>query len=169
MKTLLIAVLLSSFSFAAFVPGKSPAWKKLAAFVGTWKSQGQLLDTPMSKRKVITATTTCRFSPKGDYLICDQLNDAPAHQLTIYSASRDGNYAASTIGDAGMEAHSMKLSLAGNTWTYSSDYTANGKTTRFRTTNTFTSPDIYTFEAQYSEDGQHWTTMAQGTSRRIRQ
>lgn len=168
MKIFLISLVLLStaVTFAETKPASPPQWKKLSAFLGTWKSHGQLFDTPFSKSKEVDSTTNCFWSKSGDYMICDQTNSMPAHQLTIYSAGKGGDFVAYTIGDPGVPPHMTKLTLNGNTWTYSSDFENNGKKTYFRTTNSFTSPEIYTFEAQYSEDGKHWKTMAQGSSRR---
>lgn len=147
---------------------KKDSSSAFSVFVGTWKGHGSMRDTKFSKAAEIDSLAECRLSRFGDFLLCDLITTNPAgartgHQLTLYSADKDGAYTFVTIPQPGAEPHFDHLTIVGNTWTYSGK-SGDGKTL-FRTLNIFSKPGYYEFVGEYSEDrGLHWTEMLKGSA-----
>lgn len=162
------AKLTQTTSASATAPTEDPT-KKLGAFVGKWETEGSFT----SGQKTST-TLECRWSPQGSYLVCDQLVRMGAggeqRQFTVYSYnSKAGNYSFTTIADPGAKPTTGGITIKGNLWTYDdSSFTADGKTTMFRTTNEFTDPKTEVFKMATSDDnGATWKTMIQGVARKV--
>jgi hypothetical protein len=142
--------------------------KKLGAFIGKWETEGTFTNGPKT-----STTLECRWSPQGSYLVCDQLvrmGAADQRQFTVYSYnSKAGNYSFTTIADPGAKPTTGGITIKGNLWTYDdSSFTANGKTTMFRTTNEFTDPKTEIFKVMSSEDnGATWKIALQGVARKV--
>ena len=117
----------------------------------------------------------CRWSPQGNFLICEQLITSSAGkqtELSIYSYNaKDGNYALSSFTGPGAEPGSATVIIKGSIWTYPSSFIgADGKKTQIRTTNDFSVPGTDTFKTEFSDDnGAHWTVTLQGKARKIEQ
>lgn len=166
MRTLLLCLLLPGFCGAQAL--KTSGLHKLDVFEGTWKSQG---DPDGSAATPPSATTTCRWSVNGAYMICDQLvdnNGATTNNLSIYSyhPDKDG-YELSLVGVPGMAPLSIPITASGDTLFYNSSYTVNGKKTFARTLNVFATASSYRYLVQTSGDGVDWMTTATGRSIKI--
>jgi hypothetical protein len=143
--------------------------KKLEAFVGKWESESTRLETPFSHADKITSSLECRWSPQGDFLVCEQFitdSNGKHTQLSIYSYnSKDGNYSISSLAGPGSKPWNGTITLDGKVWTYPGAFEANGKKIVSRTINDFSVPGKYTFKSEFSEDGgAHWTTTLQRTA-----
>ncbi len=145
------------------------ATKKLGVFTGKWKSEGSFAETPYSKAHKVTSDIDCRWSPLGDFLLCEQRISEPAGkhiQLSIYSYnSENENYTISSIAGPGKQPWNGTVVIEGTLWTYPGN---KDDKVWFRTTNDFSVPDTEVFKTEFSSDGgAHWTTMLQGTARKI--
>ncbi|HXA84925.1 MAG TPA: hypothetical protein VNZ47_07625 [Candidatus Dormibacteraeota bacterium] len=142
--------------------------KKLGAFLGKWETEGAFTSGPKT-----STSLECRWSPQGSYLVCDQLvkmaTAGDHRQFTVYSYDgKSGNYSYTTLSDPGAKPSTGGITIKGNLWTYDSSFTANGKTTLFRTTNEFTDAKTEVFKVASSEDnGAHWKTVLEGTAHKI--
>ena len=164
------------FALAAFSAGaaaqqaarqKDDPVKKLGVFVGKWQTEATF---PANGNKV-SSLLECRWSPQGNYLVCEQLvtmAGTQQRQLTVYSYnSKDGDYTFSTFRDPGAAPSNGTVSVKGNLWIYHSSFEAGGKKTEVVTTNDFSSADEV-FSTQVSSDGgAHWTTVLQGKAHRV--
>ena len=145
------------------------ATKKLGVFVGKWQSEGRMVETPFSHADKISSSIECRWSPQGNFLICEQMitDSAGKHnQLSIYSYnSKDGNYSISSMAGPGKQPWNGTVIINGNVWTYPGSFEAKGKKVEIRTTNDFSVPDTETFKTEFSDDGgAHWIVTLQGTA-----
>ncbi len=59
------------------------------------------------------------------------------------------------------------LEISGNRWVYTSSRQENGKTTYYRTTNTFVTSNHIHFEQTESTDGKQWTIKDSGEQTKI--
>jgi hypothetical protein len=145
------------------------ATKKLGVFVGQWKSEGSFAETPYSKAHNVTSDIDCRWSPLGDFLLCEQRITEPSGQhiqLSIFSYnSEKGNYTISSMAGPGKQPWNGTVVIEGTLWTYPGN---KEDKVWFRTTNDFSVPGTEVFKTEFSSDGgEHWTTMLQGTARKI--
>src|SRR5262249_12260889 len=80
---------------------KDDPTKKLGLLVGKWETEGKFSGTENKS----SSTLECRWSPMGNYLVCEQLvamMGNQSRQLTVYSySSKDGTYVYSTYRDPG--------------------------------------------------------------------
>ena len=148
------------------------ATKRLGAFVGKWQSEGTMMETPFSHADKISSSIECRWSPQGNFLICEQLitDSAGGHtQLSIYSYNpKDGNYTISSMAGTGKQPWNGTVIISGNVWTYPGSFEAKGKKVQVRTTNDFSVPDTETFKSEFSDDGgAHWIVTLQGVAHKI--
>ncbi len=145
------------------------ATKKLGVFIGKWKSEGTFTDTPYSKAHKVTSDIDCRWSPLGDFLLCEQRITEPTGQhiqLSIFSYnSEKGNYTISSMAGPGKQPWNGTVVIEGTLWTYPGN---KDDKVWFRTTNDFSVPDTEVFKTEFSSDGgEHWTTMLEGTAKKI--
>ncbi|MGH9430867.1 MAG: hypothetical protein ACRD3T_04935 [Terriglobia bacterium] len=144
----------------------------LGAYLGQWSGDGRMLDTAYSKAADIGAITDCSWSPSHGFLICDQKIHTPAgpsEDVSIYTYNeKDHEYEFFGLSRNSREVRTPKLTIQGNRWIYSSQFTDQGKHVQFRTTNDFTSATTLTFKTEFSLDGTHWTLMLAGTSHRVK-
>jgi hypothetical protein len=142
---------------------------KLKVFVGTWNAHGNPDSTGQTPP---SAVTTCQWSANGKFLVCDQLvtnKGLVTNNLSIYSYNEGKDtYTLSLVGVPGMDPFSIPIAYKGDELIYSSDYSADGKTTYIRTLNIFSSTTDYIYQVQSSDDGIHWTTTASGQSHKVR-
>lgn len=146
---------------------------KVGAFLGEWKSKGEMRDTTFSKAGSNSATTTCAWSLNHGYLTCDQLvqtPDGPENDFSVYTYNeKDHTYLFFGLSRGDGDARTPKLTIEGNLWTYLGGFDRkDGKHISFRTTNTFTSPTNVTWRSEFSDDGAHWTIMGEGTETRVK-
>jgi hypothetical protein len=154
-------------------PDKTASQDKLqplAAFLGHWKSQGEFLKTPYMPAGKVSGDTRCAWSAFRDAMVCDQKIQLPSglvNQLTIYTFNpKTVDFEYYTVNFDGGPAQSGRLTIKGNTWTYSGDKPPAAGETDFRTVNVFTSAHEVKYEARFSKDGAHWTEMLRGVERR---
>jgi hypothetical protein len=146
--------------------------EKLAAFLGHWNASGEVKGSDSGKGGMkVSSEISCDWAPNHGFLICDQIIHAPDgdhNDLSIYTYSeKDHAFAFFGITRGSKEARTTKLTIEGNVWTYSNSEAGAGKQTEYRTTNRFTSASNVVWRAEYSQDGEHWTTTAEGTDVRV--
>jgi hypothetical protein len=162
----LAGIIVAMCTAVAATQSDDPA-KKLGILVGKWHTEGMFTGTV----KKVSSNLECRWSPQGNYLVCEQaVTGADPHlQLTIYSYnSREGNYSCTTFRNPGATPATGTVSINGKLWTYSISFEADGKKREVRTTNDFSSPGQELFKTEMSDDGgAHWKTVAEGKASRV--
>ncbi len=182
MKHIKIAILVTSGLLTAAVaaqaqekkmeaPKPGPEVKKLAYFVGTWKSEGELKENPFGMPPGKYASTDkCEWFSGGYNVVCHYTGKGPAgamHGLGILAYNmQDKVYTYYGIDNMGM-ADLSKGSVEGDTWTYTSDMKIGDKTYHGRYSMTTSSPDSYTYKYETSEDGTNWTLSMEGKSTKV--
>jgi hypothetical protein len=169
--TLLLMAALNALASAAHPPNPENEIDKLSAFVGHWTLSGELKDAATGKPTIkLSSDITCNWSTNHGFLICDQiihLPDGTQNDFSIYTYSeKDHAYQFFGITRGNKEPRTTKLTIEGNLWTYSSSDTSGGKNVQYRTTNRFTTASKVEWRSEYSEDGTHWITTAEGTDAR---
>ena len=140
----------------------------LTTFLGRWVGKGKMYATAFSKAQQISSDTTCVWSPRKNYLVCDQHNSTPAEQMTLFAPDPQGDYVFYSIPTPGASPYRGKVVIAGNVCTYPPMNPEKGKP-QFRTINTFPKPGKEVFKTEFSQDdGAHWTTMLEGTAQRVK-
>ncbi|HET9364219.1 MAG TPA: DUF1579 family protein [Candidatus Angelobacter sp.] len=167
-KTLVLIAAVAAMCISAIAMQKDDPTKKLGILVGKWETEGTFTGTANKS----SSTLECRWSPMGNYLVCEQLvamMGNQSRQLTVYSYnSKDGSYVYSTYRDPGTSPSGGTVTINGNLWTYSGSFEANGKKMEFRTTNDFSKPGTETFKSETSDDGgAHWKTVLEGSAKKI--
>lgn len=164
---LLIAV--ATQVFAGAVPADkvddSPV-RKLSAFLGKWRTEGVF-----ANGNKVTSELECRWSPQGQYLICEQqvqMGATQSHQLTVYSYNaKDSAYSYTTFQDSGARPSTGTLEINGYVWVYNSSFERDGKTVQVRNTNRFPNPRTEEFTVESSDDGgATWKPLLQGSAHR---
>jgi hypothetical protein len=145
---------------------------QLGAFLGKWKTTGEMKDTAYSKARSSVSESTCNWSANHGFLICDQIIESasgPRNDLSIYTYNEQ-EHAFSFFGLSrnDHEPRATKLTIEGDLWTYWNEEDDNGKHVRFRTTNRFTSQSAVVWRSEYSEDGAHWILMGEGRDTRVK-
>jgi hypothetical protein len=143
------------------------ATKKLGAFLGKWQSQGTF-----AGGEKVTANLECRWSPKGTFLVCEQIvhmSSGDTRQLTVYFFDAVHNtYGYTTISNPGAKPTSGVVDIQGDVWAYDSSYEADGKTVEIRNINEFTDAKTEAFTVVSSEDGgAHWKKVLEGSAKKI--
>ena len=163
----LYLLLITLTRFCAAQPADD-ATKKLGAFLGKWKTEGAFT----SGGQKTTTTLECRWSPMGEFLVCEQMvnmGGGEHRQFTVYSYdAKAGTYSYTTLSDPGAKPTSGAVEIKGNLWTYNSSFENQGKKTLIRTTNEFTDPKTEVFKVATSEDGGlSWKTALEGKATKV--
>jgi Protein of unknown function (DUF1579) len=150
------------------MPKPGPEVKKLAYFVGTWTSEGDMKENPFGMPPgKFTGTDKCEWFTGGYQLVCHSTGKGPMgsmHGLFILSYNANEKmYSYYGIDSMGMAQQSTGK-VDGDAWIYTADEKMGGKTYHGRYTMNTSSPDSYNFKYETSEDGQKWTTMMEGKS-----
>jgi Protein of unknown function (DUF1579) len=165
------AVLLAlvSVAFAQRNPSgatDSAELKALGAFVGKWKSVGEMFETRYSHAQKISSELTCVWAPNRQFLISDQIiksADGRKDQLGVYGYDpQSKEYYSYAFFSTGGPPYISHPEITGNVWTYNGEFKGPGGMVRTRTTNTFVDGNTVVFETQFSDDGTHWVTMLKG-------
>ena len=135
--------------------------ESLGAIVGRWQS-----DTTGGT----SALSDCAWTPQHAAVICEQIITSPTgvrRALDLYTYDSTSNrFAFYVLGRPGESMQPIDFAVDGTTWTYGGRVRApNGSYNR--TINDFSASDSYTWRAETSSDGEHWTVVAHGRSVRL--
>ena len=164
-----------SAAFAQEIPSAvsySGELRALEAFVGKWKTSGEMFETEYSHAHKLSSVMTCEWAPNHQFLISDQIIHSPdgrKDQLGIYGYDpQSKQYYSYAFFSSGGPPYISHPEISGNVWTYNGEFKGAAGTVKTRTTNTFVGEDAVVFETQYTKDGTHWVTMLRGKDTRIR-
>ncbi len=163
---ILITLMMTAVStrISAQEQGKAGATvDRILAYAGTWKVETESFATPYSKvgREERTLVNDCWKS--GAYLACRQIVDGDPKVLLVFTCSgRDNTCTSYQIPPDGSDAHSGKMTIDGDTWTFPWSTTEGDKTTWFRVVNTWSSSTNIQYRQEFSTDHVHWTPMSAG-------
>jgi hypothetical protein len=145
-------------------PGKAIATvEQIQAYAGTWKVETESFTTPQSKVGHDSKMLVNDCWKSGVYLACRQIVDGDPKVLIVFTCSgRDNTCTSYQIPPDGSDAHSGRITIDGDTWTFPWRTTEGGRTTWFRVVNTWASATRIEYRQEFSTDQAHWTPMSVG-------
>lgn len=134
---------------------------------GTWKTEGQTLDTKFTKAGPQRYTTVRDCWRDGDAYKCVFVVNG---QLQLYDIiswhANDGVYLMTQITPQGRQPE-FHISVKDDVWTFAQEIqTQDGHIVHYRIVRTYTAPASAGYAYEYSDDGKQWTRMAEGTETR---
>lgn len=178
-----VAFLTVVMSIVAFQPAAAqapqpakpgPEHQRLAYFVGTWTSEGEIKPGPMGPGGKMTSRDTCEWHEGRFAVICRSEGTGPmgpSKGLGILSySSGEKVYTYYGTDSSGMMTMTTvpKGTVQGDTWTYMDESMMGGQKVKSRVTLKELSPTSYTFvmEAQ-GADGK-WTTVMESKQTKVK-
>lgn len=158
---LALSVACGTHAFPRPAAGPTPS-DPLSAIIGVWQS-----DTTAG----VSALSACAWTPNGLAVVCDQrvtLADGTERRVTNLFA-RDSiarAYVFYGMPTPGQSLSPVPLRIANHVWVYGG-VGRDARGVLHRTVNDFTARDAYTWRAESSTDGTHWTVVAHGRSTRV--
>ena len=153
-------------------PKLGPEVQKLAYYVGTWKTEGEVkAGSPYGPAGKFSSTATCEWFTGGFHLVCRGEGTGPQGKMTdlailAYDASAKV-YTYYGINSRG-ETDNDKMTLTGNTWTATWEDKVAGKPGKGRYTEVQESPSSYTFKLEYSVAGGPWAVIEEGKATKVK-
>jgi hypothetical protein len=146
------------------------AHEKLTYFVGTWSLEGEVKPSPMGPGGPFTATDTCEWFTGGFFVVCRSKGQGPTGTMEGlyflgYSTERQ-RYTYAGIGNDQGEQGTATGSIAGDTWNWEVEFTANGQPMKGRYTAKQVSPNSYTFTWEVAPAAGPFALVQSGTATR---
>ena len=157
---------------APAAPKPGAEHKKLGYFVGKWKTEGDMKDSPMGPGGKMTSDDTCDWFKGGFAIVCRGVGNGPTgpmKSLGIISYSADEKvYTYYGTDNSGMAMTTVpKGTVEGDTWTYNDESKMGGKMVKSRYSMKIVSPTSYTFKYEMQGDDGKWNSMMEGTATRV--
>ncbi len=155
-----LTLLLLAFAPQAVHAAKAPdaAYSALRNYEGTWQVSRK--DTPPGA-KPDTLVNQCALL--GKFFACAQtINGAPGGLVIYIPSGKPGHFWTQTVMPEGRATGRDELEISGDQWTYMSRRDQDGKTTFYRTTNTFKDKNHIHFEQAQSNNGSDWKVNGSG-------
>ena len=146
--------------------------KKLAYFVGNWKTEGELKENPFGMPPgKYTSMDSCSWFSGGFQVVCHtngkgSMGTMHGMGIIAYNASQKA-YTYYGIDNMGM-AEESKGNVEGDNWVYTADEKVGDKSFHGRYSMMTSSPDSYTFKYETSEDGNTWTVCMEGKATKVK-
>jgi len=175
-RLLVIVVLLLAVPCLAFgqaqPPKPGPEVQKLAYYLGTWKSEGEVkVGSPSHPAGKFSGTESCEWFAGVFHLVCRGEGTGPRGKSTsmgILAYDTEAKvytyYGISSLG----ETDSGKMTITGNTWTSTFEGKMADKPANFRFSEVQESPTSYTFKFESSVAGGPWTVIEEGKSTKVK-
>lgn len=150
-------------------PQPGPEQKNLQRFVGTWKMEGTMQPSPMGPGGPFSGSETCKMFGAW-HVVCDSsgsgaMGDMKGHAVLTHDRSA-GQYRYFAVNDQMPDAEMATGERTPTGWLWTSKMDMGGKTIHGRFAMTDKSDTEYTFKWEMSPDGEKWTTVMEGTSKR---
>jgi hypothetical protein len=163
MRFAIFAVLAVTVFAAPPAKTADPTFAPLWLYDGTWQVSRK--DQPAAA-KPDTLANQCALL--GKYFTCSQVVNGVQQGLVVFlPASGPGRFYTQSIMPDGRATGRNDLQISGDIWTYTSRRDEGGKTTFYRTLNTFSGKTKIHFESSHSENNKDWTIDASGDEVRV--
>jgi hypothetical protein len=152
-------------------PKPGPEVKKLSVFVGKWAADGDVKPGTMGPGGKSPGTESCEWTSGGFALLCREIATVPGMgkitdvSITTYDAEAK-DYVFFQVNNWGA-IWTARGTLDGDTWTWTSQDTVNGKTMQLRFTQKWTSKDSYDFKNEVGPNADSMTVMMDGKETRV--
>jgi hypothetical protein len=135
----------------------------LLAYQGTWRVTHSNAASGAKPEELMN-----HCAALGQYFACQQTINGQAGNLVVFIATgKPGHYYTQNITSQGRATGRADLEIAGDQWTYTNTWDQGGKTTYYRTTNTFTGKNKIHFEQAESSDGKDYKVTGSGDEVRV--
>ena len=153
------------------VPVIAPEISRMGVWVGTWRSETQVMLTPYSEASSSVAEMTCNWSRHHGFILCDHLIHGAAgisNSLSVYTYD-EANRTYKFFGvDKDSSPREVPMKVKGNVWSFGTEVQNADKTILFLTNDEFISDTVMQFKTQFSEDnGRNWKELNQGQLTKI--
>ena len=141
----------------------SPAdYGALWRYQGTW----QIVSKNRAAAKPETLVNQCAVL--GHFFACGQnVNGTPGGLVVFIPSGKPDHFYTQTIMPEGRATGRDDLEISGEQWIYTSRRDEGGKTTYFRTTNSFSGKNRIHFEQSQSSNGTQWDVQSSGDEVRV--
>lgn len=151
-------------------PKPAPELKRLAYFVGTWKSEGEMKPSGFGPGGKFTSTDTAKWMQGRFFLVTnsDGIGPLGPGKETSYMGydPNEKVYTFHLFNSMG-ENVSAKGKVQGDTWTWNSEEKMGGNTIGVRFTIKEVSPTEYTFKMEMSQNAGPWSTVGEGKTTKV--
>ncbi len=154
-------------------PKPGPETQKLAYFVGTWTSEGEMKPGPMGPGGKITGKDTCEWFQGGFSVICRSDGKSPMgpmKSIGILSYSTEEKvYTYYGTDNSGMVMTSVaKGTVQGDTWTYTDEGLMGGQKIKSRVTIKQVSPTVQTFVMEFQGADGKWVPVMESKGTKVK-
>jgi Protein of unknown function (DUF1579) len=169
--TALLGVVFTAWAQPPAPAKPGPEHKKLDYFAGRWSIDGDMKAGPWGPAGKMTATETCAWFEGGFTLTCSSTGVGPTGKtsgLSLMGYSGEGkHYTFYGIDSTGWSG-AAKGRLEGDTWTFASESTVDGKPLRIRWIMKQLTPDSYTFKSETSLADAPYAVVFEGKQARLK-
>jgi hypothetical protein len=152
-------------------PKPGPEHDRLKYFVGKWRFEFDVKESPFGPAGKLDGTDTNEMMPGGFFLISHSKGkgtmgeirglsifgyDADEHVYTYYSVNNWG------------ESELAKGTVDGKSWTWNAESNLRGKDVKTRFSVNEVSPTFYTMKFDASSDSTSWTTVMEGKATKVK-
>jgi hypothetical protein len=169
--TLILCSALAGITAAqeSMMPKPGPEYEALGFFAGTWRFEGEAMESPMGPAGKVTFTESCEWLQGGFALVCrsEGMNPTgPGSAIAISSYDPEQKAYTYYAAESNMPPFMATGQRKGKVWTYHMESNMGDMTMMTRVTIAETSATSYSFEMETSTDGKTWTRVMEGTSRK---
>lgn len=151
-------------------PKPGPELKRLAYFVGTWKTEGEMKPGMFGPGGKMTSSDKVEWMKGGFFTVThSQGTSSMGSGQEVSYTGYDTNekvYTYHSFSSMGQTV-TAKGTVTGATWNWTSEEKAGGNTTNIKVTIKEVSKNEYTFKMELSQNGGAWSTLAESTSTRV--
>jgi hypothetical protein len=151
-------------------PKPGPELKRLAYFVGTWKTAGEMKPGAFGPGGKMTSSDKAEWMKGGFFVVThSQGTSSMGSGQEVSYTGYDPNekvYTYHAFNSMGQTV-TAKGTVTGDTWNWTSEEKAGGNTTSIKVTIKEVSKNEYTFKMELSQNGGAWSTLAESTSTRV--
>lgn len=153
-------------------PRPGPEHERLGYFVGTWKMEGELKQNPFAPAGRFKGTEVCKWFEGGFALVCRSEGEGPqgpTKSLAIMGYSTEEKvYTYYVVENSPMAmTRAARGTVRDGTFTWEDESMLGGKTVRSRYTIASISPTAYTIKAELQGEDGSWSTMLEGTAKKV--
>jgi hypothetical protein len=153
-------------------PQPSPEHLKLAAFLGTWQDEAEMMPGPFGRGGRMSLTETCEWFTGRFSLVCHtETLRFMDHLKTLTVLTYDPEekvyrlYEFNSVGWSNV----AKGTVDGNTWTFDGESKTGGRLIKSRSTIRLASPDSAVMKSEVSVDGGPWNLVMELKGSRVEQ
>jgi hypothetical protein len=158
-----LILLLTLVAISGVVQAADATFTPLLAYEGTWRVTRSTAAAGSQPEELVN-----RCAELGKYFACQQTVNGQTSNLVVFIATaKPGHYYTQEITSQGRATGRADLDIAGDHWTYANTWDQGGKTTYYRTTNTWTGKNKIHFEQAESSDGKDYKVTGSGDEVRV--